>query len=246
MLEIDSILKTVQWYFGGNVLLVIAMIALLYWGNKTKKRKQYIICAVLCFALLCNDLVFLLVKKAEETQTFYRVLWILPITILAAYLMIELANQLEGIRKGVLIILIIGFVWVNINSDWSKWTTLPENVYQINNEWIELIDIIDEHSGGERVNVVDDYSVLWYGREYNDNLCTLGIGDYNLRTILEHTNVSYNPEDVRSAVCEAAADYIIIKKAKKFGNESLANADFELVGSSENYNIYYTNWRNGF
>ncbi len=246
MLEIDSILKMVQWYFGGNVLLVIAMVALLYWGKKTEKRKQYIICAMLCFVLLCNDLVFLFVKKAGETKTFYRVLWIIPVTILASYLMIELANQLDGIRKGLLIILTIGFVCVNTNPDWFRQITLPENVYQMNNEWIELIDMIDEHSGGERVNVVDDYSVLWYGREYNDNLCTLGIGDYNLRTILEHTDMSYNPEDVRSAVDEAAADYIIINKTKKFGNESLANADFELVGSSENYNIYYTNWRNGF
>lgn len=246
MYNLNSVIQVVRWYFQGNVLLITALLALLYWARKTTKRKQYLLCAVVCFWLICNDLVLWFAKKADETDTFYRVLWILPVTLLSAYLIVELADQLKGIRKGILILLTVLFVLNNAVPSFKNWVNLPDNVYQIDAEWIEIADLIDAHSGGRRVNVIDDYSVLWYAREYDDNLCMLGIDEDVLRAIMQHTEMSFGKEDVQAAVSASAIDYIIIRKEKTYGNASLAGADFALVGSSENYNVYYTNWRNGF
>lgn len=241
MLNLDSIIQVVQWYFDGNVLLIVALLALLYWGRKTKKRKQYLVCAALSFVLVCNDFVFWFAKKADEGETFYRVLWILPVALLSAYLIVELAGELKGIKKGMLIILTALFVVLNAVPSFENWTKLPSNVYQIDDEWIEIADMIDGHSGGKRVNVIDDYSVLWYAREYNDNLCTLGIGDYDLRVMLTHPDNVFDKIDVENAIINAAADYIIVSKEQICGNASLVEAGIELVGQTANYNIYCTN-----
>lgn len=241
MPSLDSILQVVRWYFDGNVLLIIALIALLYWERKSEKRKHYLVCAAVCFGLICNDLVFWGVKKADEVKTFYRVLWILPITLLCAYLIVELADQLKGIKKGILIILTAMFVIIHAVPGFENWTKLPSNVYQMDDEWIAIADMIDEHSGGKRVNVIDDYSVLWYVREYNDNLCTLGIGDYDLRVVLTHPDNIFDKTDVENAIVNAAIDYIIISKEQICGSASLDNAGIEMIGQTGNYKVYCTN-----
>jgi hypothetical protein len=241
MYSLDSAIQVVRWYFDGNVLLIAALLALLYWGRKTEKRKHYVLCAVVCFGLICNDLVFWLVKKADEADTFYRVLWILPVTLLSAYLIVELADQLKGIRKGILIILTVLFVVINAIPSFENWVKFPSNIYQIDDEWIEIADMIDEHSGGKRVNVIDDYSVLWHAREYDDNLCMLGIGDYDLRVIITHPYNIFDKIDVESAIVNSATDYIIVPKEQICGNASLENAGIELIGQTDTYNVYCTN-----
>jgi hypothetical protein len=228
-------------YFNGNVLLILAVIALLYWSRKNINRTRYIACVGILLMLLLNNLCFRLVVKIGETETFYRVLWMLPVTILAAYLIIEMCGKLSGWKRAVLIVTTGYLVMAYAVPNWNNWIKLPSNVYQLEDEVIAIADLIEDHSGGARVNIIDDYSVSLYIREYDDNLCEPGGEDYILRQIIYENCVDYTKEEIVDAAWEAWIDYIILPKTRTEAKAAFERAKFTLIGSSDNYNIYYTN-----
>ena len=137
--------------------------------------------------------------------------------------------------------LMIGFLWINAAPAWDSWVNLPSNIYQLDDEIIEVADIIENHSGGERVNITDDYTISWHIREYNDNLCDSGADDYTLLQLISEECVTFSKEEIENAVLAAQTDYVILQKEKEKANTLLKNAEFEVIGSSDNYNIYYMN-----
>jgi hypothetical protein len=165
----------------------------------------------------------------------------LPVTVLAAYLVIELCGKLTGWKRAVLILLTCCLVLVYAVPNWDNWTKIPANVYQMDDEVIAIADLIENHSGGARVNIIDDYSVSWYIREYDDNLCDPGGEDYTLRQIIYETYVDFTKEEIENAAVLARIDYIILPKTRTAAKDVFERAEFTLIGSSDNYNIYYTN-----
>jgi hypothetical protein len=241
MNEVDTIIQMLEQYFEGNALLVIACIALLYWGRKSINRKRYLICAAVFVVLLLNELTFWIIGKIGEAETYYRILWILPIPLFAAYLVVELWSVLSGWKRGMVIAITAVFVLMNAAPNWNTWENLPTNIYQMDEEVLVIADMIDAHSGGARVNVIDDYSVTMYIREYDDLLCDPGAEDYYLRQIISEEYVGYSKAEMENAAVLALTDYIILEKDKTDANAAFERAEFELIGSSDNYNIYYTN-----
>jgi hypothetical protein len=53
--------------------------------------------------------------------------------------------------------------------------------------------------------------------------------------------VGYSKTEMENAAVLAEIDYIILPKTRTEANDAFERAEFTLIGSSENYNIYYTN-----
>ena len=49
--------------------------------------------------------------------------------------------------------------------------TLPENIYQISEDKIQVADLIEEVTGGERVIVYAEDELMYGIREYDANIC---------------------------------------------------------------------------
>lgn len=241
MNEVETVMQMLQQYFGRSVLLVLAFFAILHWTKGSKNRKNYLICVIVMFILLLNDFVFGMIKKAGEGDTYYRILWILPITLFAAYLIIELWSELSGYKRIGMAILMGVFLWIYTVPSWTSWGNLPTNIYQLDDEIIEVADIIEKHSGGEHVNIIDDDTISWHVREYNENLCIPGIDDEELLLMIQEKKLDYSREEVEEIAFYARVDYIIVQKDKEKANALFRNTMFELIGSSNNYNIYFVN-----
>lgn len=231
-----------ELYFASNALVILAAIGLLWWSRNQCQRRKLIIYISLLFLAIFNDLVYrLVIVRIGETETYYRFLWILPVNVMAAYLVIEVVSMLKGWKRGAILVILAGFLMANAMPGISSWTTLPTNVYQLDDEVIEIADMIDAHSGGKRVNVIDsDYTAIWHMREYDDNIIYLGWWDEGIRTILGREADYYEKSVVQEAICTSAARYIIVRNSFENANKSLQDADVELIGQTQNYNVYYT------
>lgn len=241
MNEVETIMQMLQQYFGKSALLVLALFAVIHWTKESKNRKKYLICVILMLVLLLNDFVFHLIKIAGEEDTYYRLLWIIPITLFAAYFVIELWSELSGYKRVGSAVIMGVFLWIYTVPSWTTWGNIPSNIYQLDDEVIEVADIIENHSCGKRVNIIDDYTVSWHIREYNDNLCDPGADDYDLLLIIHEKYLEYTKEQLEDAVVAAQMDYVILPKEKEKANALLSCYEFDLIGSSEHYNIYYMN-----
>lgn len=231
-----------QLYFAGNALILLAAIGLLWWSKGQREKRRLVIYISIIFLVVFNDIVYRYVAvRLGEMDTYYRFLWILPVNVLAAYLVIEVSSLLKSWKKGAFVIIVISFLLVNEMPGLMTWITLPSNVYNLDDNVIQIADIIDSHSGGKRVNVIDsDYTVIWHMREYDDNICYLGWGDEMIREIVGSGAQVYSCEEVHEAICSSAVRYVIVKKEFRNANTSLENAEVPRIGSTQQYNVYYT------
>lgn len=231
-----------ELYFAGNALVILAAIGLLWWSRNQGQKRKLIIYISILFLAMFNDLVYrLVIVRIGETETYYRFLWILPVNVMAAYLVVEVASLLKGWKKGAILVILAGFLVANAMPGISSWTTLPTNVYQLDDEVIEIADMIDTHSGGKRVNVIDsDYTAIWHMREYNDNIIYFGMWDEGIREIVGRESDYYDKSTVQAAICDSVANYIIVRNSFENANKSLQDADVEMIGQTQNYNVYCT------
>ena len=73
--------------------------------------------------------------------------------------------------------------------------TLPENIYQISEDKIQVADLIEEVTGGERVIVYAEDELMYGIREYDANICLAAEGEreYHYHIITENdSNASGN------------------------------------------------------
>lgn len=236
-----------QVYFAGNALVLLAAIGVLWWSRQKKDRQKLLAYLAVIFLVAFNDIVYqTVIVRLGEMETYYRLLWILPVNVMAAYLVIEVIGLLKGWRRVALIGITAVFVLINAMPSITAWTTLPENIYQLDNEVIEIADMIDAHSGGKRVNVIDsDYTAIWHMREYNDNIYYWDVGEDELRQIIgREAKETMDTQNVYDAISAAQVDYIIVKKKFVNANHSLSNAKILQIGETDTYNVYWTGMRN--
>lgn len=240
MQGVDSFIEVLQQYFAGNILLLIAIIAMTYFASKKGwDFRLMLIFTALVGILIFNGFSYKLIQKLGEGDTYYRLLWILPVTMLAAWFFTEIWHSVKKWGKAVLILILVYALGLYNQIPAANWINIPDNIYQLSEEVIEVADIIDDHSEGKRVRMWDE-GEIWYSiRQYNANICMPEGNMDGLYYALTSQDTDCTVEQVRKCVAISMADYIVLKKDKLIANSWMQDAGFALIGQTDNYNIYY-------
>ena len=124
----------------------------------------------------------------------------------------------------------------------SDWVTLPENIYQISEDKIQVADLIEEVTGGERVIVYAEDELMYGIREYDANICLAAEGEreYLYHIITENdSNASGNL--MLGILVNAKIDYIVVRKEYTGAKAALNGGGCVEVGQTDNYILYYVN-----
>lgn len=243
MQGIESFIDALGLYITNNILFIVFLIAAIYILKKSsqKQQKYFIAVAVTAIVFVFNGITFAVVKRLGEDTTYYRFFWICPIVLASAYLMIELffEKAVTKIQKFGLLAIFGVMVFVNYGQSFHGWTTLPSNVYQIEDDIVQLGDMIDEHTGGERtILLVNDY-IASHIREYNANIIINPDGKYYLDEIINGDNINYSARDAMMFVDSNMAEYIAIEKEKIGTNRLFYSIGCEKIGETDNFNVYH-------
>jgi len=243
MQGIESFIDALSLYITNNILFIVFLIAAIYILKKSsqKQQKYFIAVAVTAIVFVFNGITFAVVKRLGEDTTYYRFFWICPIVLASAYLMIELffEKAVTKIQKFGLLVIFGVMVFVNYGQSFHGWTTLPSNVYQIEDDIVQLGDMIDEHTGGERtILLVNDYMAS-HIREYNANIIINPDGKYYLDEIINGDNINYSARDAMMFVDSNMAEYIAIEKEKIGTNRLFYSIGCEKIGETDNFNVYH-------
>lgn len=243
MQGIESFIDALSLYITNNILFIVFLIAAIYILKKSsqKQQKYFIAVAVTAIVFIFNGITFAVVKRLGEDTTYYRFFWICPIVLASAYLMIELffEKAVTKIQKFGLLVIFGVMVFVNYGQSFHGWTTLPSNIYQIEDDIVQLGDMIDEHTGGERtILLVNDY-IASHIREYNANIIINPDGKYYLDEIINGDNINYSARDAMMFVDSNMAEYIAIEKEKIGTNRLFYSIGCEKIGETDNFNVYH-------
>ena len=176
-------------YVGGGLIFFcyLSAVIFLFITEKRKERRiLFIYMPLIVLFIFLNPLTAILMKKFADEDIYYRLLWILPVTITIGDTLTEVIIRFKGKLKvflvaGSAILLILGGRLVYTDERYS----VAENVYHMPQS---VVDICDEIViPGREIRVVFPTDLLVYIRQYT-SLIVMPYGWDDIKTYGESTH----------------------------------------------------------
>ena len=232
-------------YGGSGYLLVLFAAALVYllFAEKDMRKKLPVVIApaviLLMYFVPFTRIAFVAIFD-EATDTYYRILWLLPMGVVIAYAGCKLFaehRRIGVVAVSVAIILCGRLVYKNENM------LKAENLYHIPQLAIDICDRISPEEGEPRVRAVFPEEFIHYVRQYDTNI----LMPYGRDVVhWQYYNAVYetfqkpeviNAEELLAATREAKCRYIVMYKNRDI-DTPLEDMGVEIVDTVGDYNIY--------
>ncbi len=242
-----EILLIFQAYTGAGFLTILYLIALLYlWvGEKNETVRNIFVYGASILQVLFFTPLFYYGYQLLDRGTYYRVLWLLPMTITIAYSGVKIFARYPrwGIILGVILIAVSGKCVYS-----SIYMTKAENVYHIPQEAIEVCQAILPEEGQERVTGVFPDDLIHFIRQYSSEIRMVygrdylapdwKYGDHPLRKVMNQEKIPAGW--LARLATEYECHYIVLHKDKQILG-SLESQDMVRIKETEHYDIYRNN-----
>ncbi len=243
-LESVVIFKNYMGFHQYKFLAGLYLLALLYlwFAEKDRHRRAILVYAptLLLAAFFCPLFRKVFVRVLEDSETYYRLLWLVQMSLVTAYGFIKLMGRHRKIGLLIMCAAIAAggdYVYDSINI--SK----AQNAYHLPQEVIDIVDMIEPEEGrikvlmpGELLQYVRQYSTdieLPYGREMMIERWDYYDAMYEAMEKTEVIDTPYFVELARGYPCA----YVILRNDRQV-KESLTDYGFEVYGQVGIYVIY--------
>lgn len=243
-LESVVIFKNYVGYHQNKFLFGIYLFFLLYlWlTEKDKRRKAVLVYAptLLIIAFFCPLFRKIFVRLFEDAEIYYRLLWLLQMSMVSAYGALKLCGRHRKIMLAVICAAIAASGSLVYN---SEHITKAENVYHLPQEAVEVAELISPEKGRTMALVPSD--LIYYIRQYSTRInmpygreMLIARWDYynDMYEAMEEAESIETPSFVeltRSYGC----NYVVLGKDRKV-QEPLTDYGFILYAQTDKYLIY--------
>ena len=243
-LESVVIFKNYAGYHQNNFLFGIYIFFLLYlWlKEKDKKLRAILVYAptLILIAFFCPLFRKVFVRLFEDAETYYRILWLLQMSLVSTYGALKLAGRHRKIMLAIMTVAIIAcgsYVYS------GQYISKAENIYHLPDEAVEVAEIIDPEKG--RIMALVPADLIYYLRQYSTRInmpygremLIARWGYYNdmyeAMELAENIETPSFVELARSYGC----NYVVLTRNRKL-EEPLTDYDFELYAQTDKYMIY--------
>lgn len=232
-----------QKFAGTGLILIIFVLALIYlfFCEKRKPRRIMLIYVpAIVLLLFFNPLFFKLFHSLVGEEIYFRIIWLLPITIVIGYTVVHIAECLQGKKQIGFAIVALLMLMISGKLVYSSLLYSPaENEYHVPDEVVEICDLIEIE--GREVMAAFPEEFLLYVRQYSTLVCMpygrgleLGYYDeFSYLMIKDEIDVARMAELAKGSLCH----YVIIHESKAL-TEDPAVYDYEVFGNVNGYVIY--------
>lgn len=264
----NTILTIIQTYFGETIFGILFILSVMYCLIRKAKYQKIMIVGIVCLIVFVyNDFSRLFIQNiAGEASTYYRFIWLVPVTAIIAYVTADIYGKLKHrSSKVVFFIGILSLFLISSGTSISTMSSIPGNKYHMQNDVMQVSEIIEQDYGeitesyaenmlNKRVAlpIVLEYQIRSYdasisygiSREAYLNTPAPGNGEVLEQYALEAAviyAVNYGVQgdytELRRCINELGIKYLVAPI--RFGMDSyFAHAGCEIIGYSENYAIY--------
>lgn len=233
-------------YMGTGLIIIFYLISLTYlWAKEERKyvRILLIYVPVILLLLFFNPLFAALLYKVVGNEIYYRILWLLPVTVTVAFAAVTLYGRLPDRSRSAFALavaagIIISGSYIYKNPYFQK----AENLYHMPDSVVHICDAIAVP--GREVMAAFPLELVQYVRQYEPTVCM----PYGREVTVERWNDwSELPEEMEKETIdlsrlaplakEKGCHYIILSEEKEVtGNP--AEYGWEVFGRTDGYVIY--------
>lgn len=243
MMDAISLLRE---YMGTGMILIWFLLSLIYlWirEKRTNFRILFVYVPVILLLVFFNPIVARVIYRVADIEIYYRILWLLPVTITIAYAVTEIGGEFRGKMRVFFaglaaVILMVSGSFIYRNPFFHK----AENRYHVPQSVVDICDAIAVE--GREVMAAFPIELLQYVRQYDSTVCM----PYGREVTVDRWNVwgelcdvmeAREPEAATLAVLarEEGCHYIILSEDKKIVGD-MAAYSYELFDCIDGYVIY--------
>ena len=213
-------------YMGTGLIVIWFLVSLIYLLIKEKRKHIRILSIyvpVILLLLFFNPLLANAVYEMADGEIYYRILWLLPITVVIAFAIVEV--MVSG-----------GYIYSNpYFHEAQNWYHMPQSV-------VDICDAIEVE--GREVRAVFPVELLQYVRQYSPVVCMpygreITVDRWNILNELYDAMEAevVDAERLTALTREQECVYIVLPEDKKVNGELEAYA-FELFTRVEGYVVY--------
>ena len=239
--------------YGGNGMLLLMFIAAsIYIIAAEKDIKKKIILGILPLVILAGFLlpVTKIVYVAvfdDGSDTYYRLLWIIPMYVVIAYGACKALIRMKraSVRRGIFALMIVIIVVTGSFVYGNQYMSVAENLYHIPQNVIDICDVISPAEGQPRVRAAFPSELVHFVRQYDTDIL-MPYGREMVVTQWDYYNAVYEvmekPETIDvDALLEATRQtkchYIVLSDSRKI-NGSLLDYGLNAIANIDGYTIF--------
>lgn len=241
--------ETFHKYMGTGLILIWYLAVIVYLFMKEKRRNIRILflhLPILILLVFFNPLFYGLYDLFLGAETYFRLLWLLPVTCTLAYGIVFISRELQG-KKRLLFaglsaaLIIVGGTLVYQNPLFSR----AENIHHMPQEVVEICDMIRVE--GREVVAAFPNEFLLYVRQYSPYIC-MPYGRENLQGLQDDfyeymLRSSLEAGELAAFAKNAGCHYLIFSEQKQL-NGSMEDYEYELIGRVGEYLVFRDNTMN--
>jgi hypothetical protein len=239
--------------YGGNGMLLLMFIAAsIYIIAAEKDIKKKIILGILPLVILAGFLlpVTKIVYVAvfdDGSDTYYRLLWIIPMYAVIAYGACKALIRMKraSVRRGIFALMIVIIAVTGSFVYGNQYMSVAENLYHIPQNVIDICDVISPAEGQPRVRAAFPSELVHFVRQYDTDIL-MPYGREMVVTQWDYYNAVYEvmekPETIDvDALLEATRQtkchYIVLSDSRKI-NGSLLDYGLNAIANIDGYTIF--------
>jgi len=241
----NTILEIFKLYNGTGYYCILFIISLIYlWFVEEDKRLRALLVytPVIIQVLFFVPYFYMIYNKLDE-GTYYRILWLLPMTVVIAYAGCKLIGVHTKIGLALLsVILVMSGTYVYS----SVYMSVAENEYHLPQEAIDVCEMMIPEEGRERVWAVVPTDLAHFVRQYTTRIQLAYGRDSMVASWLKYENAMYDlytmpqmdMEELSRLAEEYYCNYIVLDKERVLTNGKPEDYDMILIGETLHYNVY--------
>ncbi len=245
-----GILQLYRDYTGTGMLagvFIIAVGVLIYLEKEKDRRVLLVLMPILVFVMFLFPLFAWAVNKYAESEIYYRFLWLLPVTIVIAYVGTKILLFLRGWHRIVAAILLCCIITVCGDYAYdNEYFSKAENVYHVPQVVVDICDdIVIE---GREVRAVFPAELVQYVRQYSPYVCLafgrdVTVDRWNLYNEVYEIFELGLPNGITEAklladVCRNNEVHYVIWDSDREMIGDLADYGFTMISTEGKYDVY--------
>ncbi|NLL77815.1 MAG: hypothetical protein GX235_11330 [Clostridiales bacterium] len=243
-------------YAGNRLVIALFLLSLIFllFKEKDKRRRAIFVYTPLTLLFLFFFPIFrkIFVRlMSGEGDTYYRVLWLIPMGVIIAYAGVRLAGMVYA-KKGkwmkwaVLTALSIAIVFSGKYVYASQYMSKAENLYHLPQTVIDICDLIAPEDGEERIWSVFPTDLVYFVRQYDTDIQMLYGREMvepkwqyaePVHSIMNHPT-TIDIEELLKLTRERYCTYIVLPSNKDV-TEDPENFGLKLLDTVDGYPVYY-------
>lgn len=233
-------------YMGTGLIVIWYLISLVYLFVKEKRkpfRILFIYVPIILLLIYFNPFFAALVFGLAGGEIYYRIIWLLPITVVIAFSCVQIYGELKGIKRALWVLSVSALIMVSGSYIYAnQYFHRAENIYHMPDCVVEICDAITVP--GREVMAVFPTELLQFVRQYSPTTCM----PYGREITVErwvHLDELYDAMEAAEIKLdwlaplakEAGCHYVILRQDKTVIGET---EDYNWVwfGETQGYTIY--------